>query len=79
MIRPLMLLHRWPIPIALSVCCIAYCGYTVQDGLMVCIEVEHECRVDISIGTVFKRNAKVFSLNAIVDVRLRRRHEMVFV
>ena len=26
---------------------------------------------------IVKRNAKAFSLNAIVDVRLRRRHEMI--
>ena len=29
--------------------------------------------------SIFKRNAKVFSLTVIVDVRLRRRHEMIFI
>ena len=29
-------------------------------------------------GLLVNRNTEAFSLNAIVDVRLRRRHEMVF-
>ena len=31
-----------------------------------------------SITVIIKRNANTFSLNAIVDVRLRRHHEMIF-
>ena len=30
------------------------------------------------MSAVLKRNAKAFSLNAIFDVRRRRRHEMIF-
>ena len=35
------------------ICCVVYCGQTVQDRPMVCIEVELECGVDISIDTIF--------------------------
>ena len=28
--------------------------------------------------TIVKRNANAFSLNVVVDARLRRRHEMIF-
>ena len=31
-----------------------------------------------SLNLLFKRNANAFSLNTIIDVRLRRRHEMIF-
>ena len=47
----------FPIPIVLSVGLsvwrVVYCGQTVQDKHVVCIEVKYECCVDISIGTIF--------------------------
>ena len=52
-IKQSMLNHRRPVLIALSVVChIVYCGQTVEDRRMVCIEVEYECEADISIGTI---------------------------
>ena len=38
-IRLPMLLHKRPISIVLSVCRVVYCGQTVQDRRIVCIEV----------------------------------------
>ena len=56
--KPPMLLHRRPIPIAISVCLhvvcrFVCCGQTLQDRSTVCIEVEDECGGDISIFVVF--------------------------
>ena len=39
--------------LCLSVCRVVYCGQTVQDRPIVCIEVEWECGDEISIGTIF--------------------------
>ena len=52
--RPHVLMHRWLIPIALSVaCCIVYYGQKVQNRPTLCIEVEEHCSADISIGIIF--------------------------
>ena len=49
-----MLQYRRPIAIALSVCLsVAYCGQTVLDRHIVCMEVESECGDEISNGTIF--------------------------
>ena len=38
---------------SLSVFRVVYCGQTVQDRPIVCVEVEQECGDEISIGTIF--------------------------
>ena len=54
------------IDFASSVCRVVYCGKTVQYKHLVCIEVEYECGVDISTGTVLYLEVQNFVLRDIV-------------
>ena len=53
-------MHRRPVPVPIAllvylsvVCRVVYSGSTLQDRPVVCIEVEYECGVVISIGIIF--------------------------
>ena len=39
--------------LSISVCRVVYYGQTVQDSPIVCVEVEHKCGNEISIGATF--------------------------